>query len=777
MFGGALPLKFILVAVGTTATMLVTLFLAYSFHDLATLKMTEQIGNSVAVLADQLDYRLESELQERSHHLKATSKLVVPLLGGEPAKIIALLDYARAYSDLNRITLFDLQGRKLGTSGRSPPSGRDGDGNVVDLFVKPAAGNVAVRESQAMLVNFEDSDSATSPGHLMLSAPVLDPNGQRIAVLVASFDWDWAEELGRSLGGHLPAMQAMQLLVVTNKGRMLVGPAKAGEGIQNVTAFKQALTSVNGFNVELWPGGEEYLTGFAKSEKNRFADGQYWIVLVRQDASSALAPVRKVQRSVIVYAILFALHAIVTQWLLAKHIVHPLGQISHAADELRRNGQTEIPLVAQFAEVQSLSSSLIALVDALKTRERALETLSSSLERQVAERTAALAEQNQALEEAREVAEQATAAKTRFLAAASHDLRQPMQALGLFANALSTRLVGTDSAPIVRNLEQSLASLGNMFDALLHISRLDAGLIVGELSHVSLKAIMTRMTAEFQLEAEHRGLRFRCMIPDLQIVTEPVLFEVIIRNLVSNALKFTKQGGLLLGVRRRGQNVAIEIYDTGVGISDDQLDTIFVEFERAKWQATGPNDGLGLGLSVASRYATLIGAKIAVRSRLGHGTRFSVVVPKADGVNADSASPKTQSKLSGLHIMLVDDNARHLQSLSLFLRDRGALVSTFETAQAALLALRGGLTIDVAVLDYDLGDTMTGVDFLGPRHAGQYEFEAVFLTGRTDALAISAMTQTGRAWISKPAEPDMIAAIIGRLAARAGRTDHHSAAV
>ena len=373
-----------------------------------------------------------------------------------------------------------------------------------------------------------------------------------------------------------------------------------------------------------------------------------------------------------------------------------------------------------------------------------------------------LAEQNRALEDAKMVAEEATRAKTRFITVASHDLRQPLQALSLFANSLSTRLAGTSTAPIAANLEQSIASLRYMFDAMLHVSRLDAGLITGELSNVGLKGLMSRMAAEFQLEAAHKGLDFRCLIPDHWIVTDPALLEVIIR--VSNALKFTKTGGVLVGARTRNSKIVIEIFDTGPGIAEDQKNSIFREFERSKLQAIGINDGLGLGLSIAQRYAKLIGADIKVHSRLGRGTRFSIVVPKAAGaVIAESVKQRSQANLSGLHLMLLDDNAKHLESLALFLRDRGALVSTFETPETALRALRSGLVIDVAVVDYDLGGAITGVEFLDQRHEDWHDIEAIILTGRTDVEAVRAIAKSGKSWISKPAEPEMIAAIIGEV--------------
>ena len=779
MFGGTLPLKAILVVVGSITTILLTLLVSYSFRELAVSSLTEQIGRSAAVLADQLEYKLDSDLLERSRHLEATSRLISPLIGGERPRTIAFLEQTRAnYDDLIWVAVFDLHGAIQGEAGFQPRDVGDEKWSFKNSFLQAAIESNKVQGPNVVLAPLKPGKDG--PGYVELATPVLGANGSPIAILTAYFSWDWAEELGRSLGGHSTVSQAMQLLVVTNGGRVLVGPAMATEQILSLPSFKGSLTSTNGFKVETWPQGEQYVTGFSKSKQDSFVDGQDWIVLVRQNATAALEPVAQIQRNLIAYAILSGLVAILIHWFLAGQIVRPLLKISQAADRLRRNENVAIPTTLQFSEVKTLSNSLASLVVSLKAREASLEALSSTLEQQVSERTQTLAVQNRALEVAKLAAEEATRAKTRFIAAASHDLRQPLQALSLFANSLSGRLQGTANAYIAGNIEQSITSLREMFDALLHVSRLDAGLIDCEKSNVALAPLMARMAAEFRLNAAQRGLEFRCVIPDYWIVTEPALFEVIIRNLLSNAVKFTNAGGILVGARKRGDKVAIEIYDTGPGIPVEQQTAVFREFERSKTQANGPNDGLGLGLSIAERYGRLIDAEIQVHSRPGQGTRFSVIVQKAAEVAiVENIAHRSRSNLSGLSLMLLDDSAKHLESLSLFLRDRGATVRTFSTAETALKALRNGMLIDVAVVDYDLGGMITGVEFLDLWYSERRNFEAIVLTGRTDADALKAITRSGKSWITKPAEPEMIAAIVSRLAikARSARSETQSMAV
>ena len=766
MIGRALPLKVILVAVGSIATLFVAAFVAYSVRDAAAKQLTLQIGSSAAALADQIEYKLDSDVDDRSRQLIATSKLIAPVIGHGPGEVSDMLGKARAYyADLNWIGLFNMQGQSLGVSTNSLDGRKRESWPFVSRLV--SAANTISGPQIFLSPSFSGGPEAE---HIEMAMVVTGETDLPAAVLVASFDWNWAEKIGRSLGGRLPTQKEMELLVVTDGGKILVGPAGVVDDLQNVASFREALKMANGFKVETWADGHDYVTGFARSSFARFNNGHDWIVLVRQNALQALGPVGDVQQRITIYAIIFALHAIVIQWFFATRIVDPLLQISRAADDLRSNSDVEIPVVSQFAEVQALSKSLISLVATLKARESSLEAVSNSLELQVAERTEKLAVQNEALEAARKVAEEATIAKTRFLAAASHDLRQPMQALALFANALNKRAQGTESAPIVKNLEESIASLRNMFDALLHVSRLESGLIVGDLTEVSLRAVLSTLIAEFQVEAAHRGLDFRYRIPDLYIVTEPALFEVVIRNLVSNALKFTKHGGILIGARKRSDNVIIEILDTGPGISMDQHGNVFREFERAKTQATGPNYGLGLGLSIADRYARLTGAQISVRSRIGRGTRFSLLAKGATGVAGPETVPaRCPTRFPGLHVMLLDDNTKDIQSLSLFLKDLGAVVTSFETAEDALEAVRTGLVIDFAIVDYDLGGHMSGVDFLNNAHTKQYDFGAIILTGRTDPAAIEAMARSGRAWINKPAAPEAIATIMGRLTTKGRR--------
>ena len=267
-------------------------------------------------------------------------------------------------------------------------------------------------------------------------------------------------------------------------------------------------------------------------------------------------------------------------------------RLSARGATIRRGADMQMPEMRGYAEAEALSRSLASLVADLKqprtvargarTRHLRLRSLSAPAQLAVAERGAV-----QAYIEA----EKATEAKSRFLAAASHDLRQPLHAMSLFARALSQRVSGEEAPRLIEQLEEALASLKGMFEALLNMSRLDAGLIQPDLTEVSTNTLIDRVSSGFRMEAEGRALRFVSRSAEAQLRTDPALVETMLRNLISNALKFTRRGGVALIARRSGDAIAIEVVDTGPGIAEDRRERIFDEFERAREQAAGTMRG------------------------------------------------------------------------------------------------------------------------------------------------------------------------------------------
>jgi CheY-like chemotaxis protein len=236
----------------------------------------------------------------------------------------------------------------------------------------------------------------------------------------------------------------------------------------------------------------------------------------------------------------------------------------------------------------------------------------------------------------------------------------------------------------------------------------------------------------------------------------------MLRNLVANALKFSRTGGIVLAAHRREGRVAFEVWDTGAGIAADQQERIFGEFERASDDVHGPNEGLGLGLSIVKRYAGLLGIDIKLASRLGHGTALTLLMPTA------GAEPKTAAATSppaaheatlqpGLSVLLIDDDQQILSAMGRELSDRGCVPRAFASGAEAETALSAGLRPDVAIVDFNLGGGNTGIDVLQRLEGLNGPIPSLILTGGTDSETLSAVMATGRPWLIKPADPDAVA--------------------
>jgi ActR/RegA family two-component response regulator len=316
-------------------------------------------------------------------------------------------------------------------------------------------------------------------------------------------------------------------------------------------------------------------------------------------------------------------------------------------------------------------------------------------------------------------------------------------------------------------MEEGLRGLKGMFDALLNVSRLDAKLIEPTKTPVSLAEVIERISVGTRVEAEQNGLKFLSRTRDWVIETDAALLETIIRNLVSNALKFTKHGGVILAARYRDGNRVIDICDTGPGLSDDRREKIFEEFSRADQRAYGVNDGLGLGLSIARRYAELLDMKIHVSSRLGSGSRFTIVLPENDIIDRLPRLPSPQvSKTSiyGMRILILDDDSLIVAALTRDLEDRGNVVFGYQRNTDAEAALDNGLVIDAAVLDFDLRGAETGLEFIRrmTKKAG-VEIPSVLLSGGTDSATLAVLAKAGFPWLTKPADPELIAATLSAI--------------
>ncbi|MET0681254.1 MAG: HAMP domain-containing sensor histidine kinase, partial [Burkholderiales bacterium] len=296
-----------------------------------------------------------------------------------------------------------------------------------------------------------------------------------------------------------------------------------------------------------------------------------------------------------------------------------------------------------------------------------------------------LATQNIELERAREIAERARSeaeianrSKTQFFAAAGHDLRQPLHAMGLFAAALTEKVRDPEVLHVVNSINASVDALEGLFNELLDISKIDSGVLKANPTHFELASMLDRLRMDFEPEAFERGLRLRIVPTTAYLFSDPVLVERILRNLVSNALRYTKAGGVLVGARRRGKEVSLEVWDTGIGIPLEQQDRVFEEFYQLANPERNSKKGLGLGLSIVKRLVNLLGARVDLRSVPGRGSVFRVRLPLGVRPVVDPArkakAVAAPGDLSGRVIVVVEDEAAVLEGMRVLLEGWGAEV-------------------------------------------------------------------------------------------------------
>jgi DNA-binding response OmpR family regulator len=410
---------------------------------------------------------------------------------------------------------------------------------------------------------------------------------------------------------------------------------------------------------------------------------------------------------------------------------------------------------AEARAARKVAEARAALVDELETR--------------VAERTADLLDSNRRLRaalDAQDEAVNANQAKSHFLAAASHDLRQPLYAMNLFISALRRRVVGDEAARLVVGMAEATESMQVMFNALLDVSRLDAGAVTPNLAGFELEQVLQRLRASFTGAAAAKGLQLTIPPSVEKVESDPVLLESILRNLLSNAVRYTSHGEVGLHCEPHGANVRISVSDTGPGIPDDQREKIFEEFHRLG--NGGSNDrGLGLGLSIVRRMATLLEIRVALTSELGSGSAFSIEIPRAvsatidDGVAAGTSNP-----LRGRHLLLVEDDPMVREALTREVADWGALPIVAGSAEEALslLATPGQPRPAIAIVDRDLGGSVDGpalLDLLRDRM--HLAIPALIVTGATDPATIEALRQSGYRWVTKPIDAEYLERTVGEL--------------
>jgi signal transduction histidine kinase/CheY-like chemotaxis protein len=396
-------------------------------------------------------------------------------------------------------------------------------------------------------------------------------------------------------------------------------------------------------------------------------------------------------------------------------------------------------------------------VTAFRRTETALLQSNETLEQRVVERTSDL-------EVAKRDAERANDAKSRFLAAIGHDLLQPLHAAHLFTDALAQQVAGAAQRESVRQVRGALDSTTDLITGLLDMSRLEAGGLVPEPRAFALAEVLDPLASEFRALAADRGLAFDYVPTSAWVRSDPQLLRRVLQNFLANAVRYTAHGGVLLGVRRQGGGVRIEVHDTGIGISPQQQAMIFEEFRRGD---DAPGQGLGLGLAIADRIAHLLDAPLLLRSRVGTGTIFALSLPRMPSPEIPLAPAPARSGLAGARVLLLDNEAPARAGLRQLLEGMGCIVQDAADGDAADAAMQAS-PAELWLFDYHLDGGDTGVavyERLRDRHGAR---PAVILSADAGSQVRAAVQEAGLPLLMKPLKPLALKSVLDRLlAARA----------
>jgi Na+/proline symporter/signal transduction histidine kinase len=392
----------------------------------------------------------------------------------------------------------------------------------------------------------------------------------------------------------------------------------------------------------------------------------------------------------------------------------------------------------------------------LRRAAQALEEANERLEARVADRTERLAE-------AKRVAEEATASKTRFLAAASHDLLQPLHAARLFIAALKEEPGLIEAGPhgLADNADRSIESAHRLLKALLNLSRLEAGGVKPTVDSLSIQSLFDDLKREFEPLAVAKGLDLVVAPSSLWVASDRDLLRSMLQNLLGNAVRYTDRGGVVLGARRSGGLVRFEVHDTGRGVPPEKATAIFDEFVRLP-SANGDEPGAGLGLAIVRKVAELLGQTVTLASRPGGGSTFAVTAPRvAPSIQPRPLADHAAGGISGLRVLCVDNDPAILDGLSALLSRWGVIATLVADGEAALAA---GTAFDVVLIDYHLGDGADGLSVANELKLRGLANIALITADADEGLSVRTAA-AGVTLLAKPLKPAALKAFLSRQAA------------
>lgn len=452
--------------------------------------------------------------------------------------------------------------------------------------------------------------------------------------------------------------------------------------------------------------------------------------------------------------------------------------------QLRRKDGSSIDVLMNLLlkpDQDGLVEGFVADITERKLAQQHLEQLNDQLEQRVAARTDELLEANRNLQQqiarreriecdlrdARDAAEAANRSKDKYLAAASHDLLQPLNAARLLISTLRERRLPAAEQLLVERTHQALEGAEDLLTDLLDISKLDQAAVKPDLAVYRLDEMLAPLVSEFQSVAEAAGLELRVRFGDFALFTDLRLMTRILRNFLSNACRYTERGSILLAARRRGDQLRLEVWDTGRGIAADRLESIFLEFNQLDVGRAADRKGVGLGLAIVERIAKILGYRVQVQSRPGRGSRFSIEVPLAARVplpiSLQAPQPGTGNPLPGRRLLVLDNELSILESMAALLGQWGCEVLT-ATDQAAALAVLQGRAPELILADFHLDHGVTGCQVVQQlREHFQQPLPAVIITADRSDQCRRALQQLGAPLLNKPLKPGKLRAVLSQL--------------
>lgn len=424
--------------------------------------------------------------------------------------------------------------------------------------------------------------------------------------------------------------------------------------------------------------------------------------------------------------------------------------------DVRSSKMPDGGIVVTFADISETVDAQSALVQVNET-----------LEKRVEERTAALTTLNAELEHAKAEAEAANIGKTRFVAAASHDILQPLNAAKLFAASLVERTTGHEDEKLVRNVDASLEAVEEILNALLEISKLDAGAMRAVITDFPIEEILSPLRTELTPVAHAKGLKLTILECSLTVSSDRQLLRRLVQNLLTNAIKYTPSGRILVGCRRLGGQLRLEVFDTGPGIPTNKQETIFQEFIRLN-DTSSEQTGLGLGLSIVKRIAKVLNHDLTLTSKVGFGSRFAVRLPISQiqtvAQKPVRTKPVSTAGLGNLTVLVVDNDTAIIEGMTVLLSGWGCrVVSANDQQQTFKHINNNALQIDIVLADYHL-DKGTGLELIKDirLHTG-LNLPAILITADRSEPVIAATKKLDIGYLRKPVKPAALRAAIAHI--------------